>query len=65
MDGEQCVRDIARYLHATSSNISQHLALMEKAGLVTRRKEGLHAWYALRTRLILHFFHCLLDITPE
>jgi ArsR family transcriptional regulator len=39
--GEQCVCDIATHVGAQRSNVSRHLGVMLKAGIVDCRKDGL------------------------
>jgi len=57
-DGEKCVCDIAEHVGAERSNMSRHLAVMLKAGVVRSRKEGLMVYYELRTPCILNFLSC-------
>jgi len=57
-DGEKCVCDIARHLGSERSNVSRHLAVMLKAGVLRCRKEGLMVYYELRTPCILNFLNC-------
>ena len=40
-DGEQCVCDIADHVQGGRSNVSRHLAVLLKAGVVEQRKDGL------------------------
>ncbi len=47
--GEQCVCDIAKHVAARRSNVSRHLAVLLKAGIVAQRKDGLRMIYSLRT----------------
>jgi len=57
--GERCVCDIVEHVEAQRSNVSRHLALMLKAGLLESRKEGLNVYYQLRTPCILEFLSCV------
>ena len=57
-DGEVCVCDIAERVDAERSNVSRHLALMLKAGVVKTRKDGLQVYYSLRTPCVLSFLSC-------
>lgn len=59
--GEQCVCDITAHVGAERSNVSRHLAVMLKAGLVDCRKDGLKVIYSLRTPCILKFLSCVTD----
>ena len=58
-DGEQCVCDIAEHVGAQRSNVSRHLAVMLKAGLLDQRKDGLRVMYSLRCLCILDFLSCV------
>ena len=57
-DGEQCVCDIAKYVGSEQSNVSRHLSVMDKAGVLECRKEGLWVIYRLKTRCIVDFLSC-------
>ena len=57
--GERCVCDIVEYVDAQRSNVSRHLALMLKAGVLECRKEGLKVFYRLKTTCILDFLGCV------
>ncbi len=60
--GERCVCDIAEHVGAERSNVSRHLAVMLKAGVVKTRKEGVMVFYELRTPCILNFLACASDV---
>jgi DNA-binding transcriptional ArsR family regulator len=57
-DGEKCVCEIAAHLGARRSNVSRHLALMVRAGVLSCRKEGLKVFYALKTPCVAQFLTC-------
>jgi len=57
-DGERCVCDIAKYVGSERSNVSRHLSIMVKAGVLDCRKEGLWVIYRLRARCIVNFLSC-------
>jgi len=57
--GEQCVCDIVEHVDAQRSNVSRHLSVMLKAGVVESRKEGLKVIYKLRTPCIINFLACV------
>jgi ArsR family transcriptional regulator len=61
-DGEQCVCDIAVHVGAQRSNVSRHLAVMLKAGIVDCRKDGLKVIYSLKTPCILNFLSCVTEV---
>lgn len=56
--GEVCVCDIAAAIGAERSNVSRHLAVMSRGGIVRTRREGLKVFYSLRTPCILDFMTC-------
>jgi len=58
-DGEKCVCNIAREVDSERSNVSRHLSVMVKAGVLSSRKEGLMVFYALRTPCMLEFLGCV------
>jgi ArsR family transcriptional regulator len=64
-DGEQCVCDITDYTGAQRSNVSRHLSVMLKAGIVESRKEGLKMMYSLTIPCILKFLGCVEEALIE
>lgn len=63
--GEQCVCDIARRVAAGRPNVSRHLAVLLKAGVVQCRKEGLRMIYRLQTPCIMDFLGCVTQVLRE
>lgn len=47
IDTERSVGELAQVLDLRESNVSQHLALLRKDGLVTTRREGQTIWYSI------------------
>ena len=45
-EGERSVADLVEIAASSQANVSKHLGVLLRAGLVTRRKEGLHVFYA-------------------
>lgn len=64
-NGEQCVCDIAEHVGARRSNVSRHLAVLLKAGIVDHRKDGLKMIYSLRTPCVLNFMNCVEGVLRE
>jgi ArsR family transcriptional regulator len=58
-DGEQCVCDIAEFVGSERSNVSRHLSVMVKAGVLDCHKEGLKVIYEVKTPCILDCFSCI------
>lgn len=46
-DGERCVCELQDELDAAQSRLSFHLRVLKEAGLVTDRREGRWAYYAI------------------
>ena len=64
-DGEQCVCDIAVHVGGQRSNVSRHLAVLLKAGVVDQRKDGLKMIYSLKTPCVLNFMKCVEGVLRE
>jgi len=64
-DGEQCVCDIAEYVGSERSNVSRHLSVMVRAGILECRKEGLKVMYRLKCVCILDFFSCVIGVLKQ
>jgi len=45
--GETSVQDLADRLATTPQNVSRHLGLLHRSGIVERRREGTRVYYAL------------------
>lgn len=52
-DGEVCVCHITERIGAERSNVSRHLAIMLRTGVLQTRREGLQVYYSLRTPCML------------
>jgi len=46
-DGEKCVNDVLEGLRCSQANVSKHLAILRKAGLVDCRREGSSVFYRI------------------
>lgn len=46
-NGEACVCDLTEPVGLTQPTVSHHLRILTEAGLITREKRGVWAWYAL------------------
>ncbi|MGI6358842.1 MAG: ArsR/SmtB family transcription factor [Bacillota bacterium] len=58
-DGERCVCELVEQVgQGNQSNISQHLALLRRAGLLQSRKEGLSVYYRLRYPEVAQLIGC-------
>jgi ArsR family transcriptional regulator len=50
--GERTVTELVEETELGQGNVSKHLQMLHSLGFVTRRKEGLHVYYALADRHI-------------
>ncbi|MBM4024211.1 MAG: winged helix-turn-helix transcriptional regulator [Planctomycetes bacterium] len=57
-DGEKCVCDIAEHVGSERSNVSRHLSVMVRAGVLSCRKDGLKVFYTLKTPCVAEFLAC-------
>jgi len=64
-NGEECVCDIAKHIGSERSNVSRHLSVMVKAGVLGSRKDGLKVIYELKTPCILEFFSCVTGVLKQ
>jgi DNA-binding transcriptional ArsR family regulator len=62
IDGEHSVGELAGLLGVRDSNVSQHLALLRKDGVVSTRREGQTIWYALASAPVQRLVTTLYDI---
>jgi DNA-binding transcriptional ArsR family regulator len=46
-DGEATVNELGEALGATQQNVSKHLSVLHRAGMLTRRKHGTRVSYAI------------------
>lgn len=45
--GERCVSDILEVVGGSQANVSKHLSVLKRAGLVDCRREGLNVFYRI------------------
>ena len=45
--GEKSMGELLNVVHGRQPNMSQHLSMLCRAGLLARRKQGAHAYYSL------------------
>ncbi len=48
-DGERSVSQLLETIHTTQPNLSQHLAVMYKSGVLARRKDGVQVLYRVQS----------------
>lgn len=64
-DGEADVSTLTRECEATRTSVSQHLARLRLAGLVTTRKDGRRVVYALRHGHLRRLVHEALSVADH
>lgn len=57
--GERSVTELAASTGTTIANVSKHLALMHRAGLLGRRKEGNLVLYSIGNENVLDVCECI------
>jgi ArsR family transcriptional regulator len=50
--GEKTVTELIKETGSTQANISKHLSLLSDAGMVDRRRAGIHAYYYINDPMI-------------
>jgi ArsR family transcriptional regulator len=63
--GERCVSELVAALDENFSTVSQRLRVLRTEGLVARRREGTHLYYALADRHVLDLLRNALDHAAE
>jgi len=60
--GDRCVCELNKLADIDQSNISRHLAVLKKAGIVTDCRDGMKVFYHLRTPCILNALKCAIEV---
>jgi DNA-binding transcriptional ArsR family regulator len=58
-EGEKCVCEIVEEVGTEISNVSKHLSVLKKAGIVADRRDGLKIMYRLTMPCALDFARCV------
>ena len=59
---DRCVCELNTLADIDQSNISRHLAMLKRAGVVSDRREGMKVFYHLETPCILRAFECAVEV---
>ena len=57
--GERTVSQLLRTVRTSQPNLSKHLALLRRVGIVEARREGLNVFYRLKLLCVTGFFACV------
>jgi ArsR family transcriptional regulator len=60
-DGEKTVTALVERVETTQANVSGHLAVLRRHGMVRRRKEGVRAYYAIDDPLVFRLCELVCD----
>lgn len=60
-DGEKTVTELVEPLETSQANVSGHLAVLRRHGMVRRRKEGVRAYYAIDDPLVFRLCDLVCD----
>src|SRR3990172_3234549 len=63
--GERTVGELAEAMGVSQPNVSQHLALMRRTGIVIARREGLHVRYRVASPKILRACALMREVLLE
>lgn len=64
-DGERCVCDIQVAVEDEQSNVSKHLAILRRSGVLSARREGGRVIYRIRDGRIPDVLRRLSEVTPR
>ena len=62
MEDEKNVGEIERQFNSTISNISQHLTILRKANIISRRKEANYMYYSIKDVNVQSLIKTLKDL---
>ena len=60
--GDRCVGELNALVDIDQSNISRHLAVLKRAGIVADQRHGMRVFYHLQTPCILKAFDCAVEV---
>lgn len=63
--GPSCVQEIVQQVGGKQSNISRHLGILVKAGILHYEKKGLHVFYTIKRQCVLRFLDCQSEFLKE
>ena len=64
-DQELAVTDIHQMLDLPQANVSQHLMILKKAGILTTRKEGKQVYYKVAAPVFFNALRCLREFLVD
>jgi DNA-binding transcriptional ArsR family regulator len=58
-NGERCVCEIVEHVGTEMPNVSKHLAMLKRTGIVSDRRDGLKIMYSLSMPCAIDFGRCV------
>ncbi len=49
LNGEQCACAIVPCIGKSQPNVSRHLKILEEAGIIASRRDGINMWYKIKS----------------
>lgn len=65
LDGERSVRRLAENVKRADTAVSQQLAILRGAGLVSKRRDGQHRFYSISSPAAKHLVEAALEMQRE
>ncbi len=62
---EKTVGELAEEVESGQANVSKHLGLLRRHGMVRRRKEGLHSYYRIADPVVMELCDLVCDRMAE
>jgi len=59
LNGEQCACAIVPFAGRAQPTVSQHLRILEGAGVLGSRRQGVNIWYSLKSKTALEILNAL------
>lgn len=60
--GDRCVCELNKLAKIDQSNISRHLAILKKSGVVSDHRRGMNVFYHLKAPCILKALKCAVEV---
>ena len=64
-DDEMSVGDIVKKMNVSKANVSQHLAILRKAGILKTRREGLTIFYSISSAKVTRACDLMREVLLE